>query len=362
MKSKTLFAATLLAVVLTAARAAELAIEDIQLKNAPAFAVIGVEPSSVEKPTSARRFAMNVAGMASGGEAGNIAIETAPYWWTGGKGVTFEDYYEGQDVLQNAVRSFTLSLATKDTKIAAPKGDSSGSSLGVGFRTRLWIGSLSEDARLAKQKFKAAAEDWAAKTRHDNDDLGNVPLDGHAPDTRDPKDDAMATALAPQIKALRDAVKNPMGFELELAGAVGFESETDTLSSPKWKRWGAWLNASYRPRTGASSLDFVGTVRYLRTKLASDDFDNFDVGARVVWAVPQQPVSVSAEYVQRFRGQALDNTRRFALIAEYALSDTMSLYVTNGKDFAKDGGTARETFTFVGVNFSIAKPGAVKLP
>lgn len=365
-----------------AAGAADISVEDLRLKNAPAFFAIGVEPTSVERPTSAKRFGMALAGTFNntGGEnsVGNVAIETSPFWWFGGSKLTFDEYYgvdpkkpldpqtDHQDVFENALRTFTLSVATKANRIVPTEGDSTGSSLGVGFRSSLLIGKLSKVARLKKMALQKKLGTLAQSIS--TEDMSDLKLF----ESRESKEELPSPAPAKafegvtaDIKALREAVQNPEGFQLEAAGGFGFESDKKNLSNAKYKRGGVWLNGSYRLRSteaAASSLDVIGTVRYLHTKLPTDvEFDNFDVGARLVWATARQPLSASAEYVQRFRNKSAGNTKRFSVILEYAISDTAAIYLTNGKGFDENGSGRRESFAFAGVNFSLGKPGSVKL-
>lgn len=355
-----------LCLVHSIAHGTNLSIEEIRVKTAPAFAVIGVEPSSVEKPTSPKAFGIALAGSMSSGNSGagigNVAIESSPYWWFNGGTLTFDEYYGSKKPLVNAARTLTLSLATRSSRIAPVDEDTEGSSLGIGFRMRFFMGSLSADAKAKQAKLVGTLQQAAANA--DEDWLEDLPVGGSELGRT-----SLGTAIETirtEVQELRTALQNPEGFQLEMAGGAGFESDKKDLSNAKSRRLGIWLNASYRPKAGnrsaASSFDFIATARYLRTELADDqEFDNFDVGVRILWARPAQPLSASVEYVRRFRSASLDDTKRFAVVIEYAISDTTAVFLSNGKDFDNNGDGTRESFSFVGLNFAFGKPGVVNL-
>lgn len=349
-----------------------ISIEDLQVKNSPAFVGIGVEPTTVQKPSSAKAFGIALASAlensdSTGSALANIAIESSPYWWFGGETLTLENFYDSKNPLKNALRTFTLSLATKDKRIAPESGDTSGSSLGVGFRAKFLMGNRSAESKTRLQKLKDAmygAIGQIPSSEWDNFDKIPPGRQTIEKTTAAPVAADVLKTMKLESAALRESLKNPDGFQLEGAGSAGFESDEKNLSSPKLKRWGAWANASYRaPPTGGSfisSIDIITMARYLRTKSATDkNFDAFDIGGKLFWSKRDQPLAASVEYIYRFHSN--QDSKKFAVMLEYMITETTSVYITNGKDFGDDTTGKRESFSYFGLNFSVGSGGKAKL-
>jgi hypothetical protein len=127
-----------LAVALVLAAAARLgaqasdppAVDDLKAPPSPAFVLLGVAPSRIDRPQAVRPLVLSaLSAVSSEGFPRNYAVEFAPYW-LGTPQLSFDDYYHSS-VGKALARHLSLSVAT------TPLGTSpdAGTALAVGART-----------------------------------------------------------------------------------------------------------------------------------------------------------------------------------------------------------------------------------
>lgn len=105
-------------------------VEELKSPPSPAFVLLGVSPSRVERPQTLRPLVVSaLSAVASEGVPKNFSTEFAPYW-LGTPRLSFDDYYD-EDPRRDVVRHLTISVATTPLS-AAPDG---GSAIGLGLRT-----------------------------------------------------------------------------------------------------------------------------------------------------------------------------------------------------------------------------------
>ena len=91
-------------------------LESLRTPTSPAFVLLGVEPTSIERPTTPKALAINVLSAAGDGDdliPRNYALEVAPYWLIDHPDLEFEDFYDPTP-WQGIKQSLSISLATKD--------------------------------------------------------------------------------------------------------------------------------------------------------------------------------------------------------------------------------------------------------
>jgi hypothetical protein len=105
-------------------------VDDLKAPPSPAFVLLDISPSKVERPQAVRPLVVSaLSAVSSEGFPRNYAVEFAPYW-LGTPQLSFSDYY-GSSVGKATVRHLSLSVAT------TPLGNSpdAGTALGFGLRT-----------------------------------------------------------------------------------------------------------------------------------------------------------------------------------------------------------------------------------
>ncbi|MFD2037015.1 hypothetical protein ACFSKL_19580 [Belliella marina] len=107
----------------------QIEMKELTTPATPAFTILGLSPSFINRPTSSKPFFVSVAnGLNGSAIASDIAIETTPFWWKSHSNLTYEKYY-GLDkdfsstnkIANEIARSFAISFATSD---ASPEIDS----------------------------------------------------------------------------------------------------------------------------------------------------------------------------------------------------------------------------------------------
>lgn len=119
---------------------------DLKTPSSPGFVLLGVEPTSIEKPTTPSAFATSLqSAVTATGLRPGYSLETAPYWLVNHKLQLNE--YLNPSVWQNVKQTFSVSLATSNLNKGA--GANTGTGTGLGFRFQLFSGKtdpLKEDA------------------------------------------------------------------------------------------------------------------------------------------------------------------------------------------------------------------------
>lgn len=133
------------------------AFNTIRTPTSPAFVLLGVEPTSVERPTTPSDFAASIVNATDQLSAlpKNFALEASPYWLIGHPGQDWRAD-EKRTVLQSVQRTFSLAAATAQTGTEeAPV-----TGLAVSGRVALLSGHLSPSTvqQLARLDTLAAAE------------------------------------------------------------------------------------------------------------------------------------------------------------------------------------------------------------
>ncbi len=87
-------------------------LKDLRTPSAPGFVILGVEPTSVERPMTPRAFAFSLASIATSPEIlpRDYAIEASPYWLVPQDDLTYEEFYSN-NLLKNLYRGLSLSIA-----------------------------------------------------------------------------------------------------------------------------------------------------------------------------------------------------------------------------------------------------------
>ncbi len=359
--------------------------DDMRAPTSPAFALLDVSPSSVERPQTPKAFTVNLISALRGSDGlpRSYAVEVAPFWLTSHPDLTFDGYYHAS-VVQTMQQTVTVSLAT--TPLAGASADQTfGSSLGVGVRTLLRAGNPHPQLQASVDELLAATA--AIATEQD----ATVPLE----DERDRLRDAGQTAAADEVQRRIDALeaslpkrlaehdrkrraaalriqaldKERVGFVMAVAVAEAWDFPQDRYDQHRIARWGAWATPGYRalvcgakPGDCTSTLDVLVVARVLQDRRTSTDTLR-DVGARVAWQ-PVPAFSLSFETVRRSGGTATkttpDASARTVGGFEYRLENGMLLYGSFGKNFENVPG-GHTLVSLFGLNVGFGKKPDLKI-
>ncbi|MBA7688676.1 hypothetical protein ES703_97165 [subsurface metagenome] len=315
------------------------------VRNKTCFVVLGIEPTSVERPSTPKAFAVSL--LSAKGQSGflpnNYAVEVAPYWLSSHPTLIFEDYYNagfGQTLLQ------TLSFSLATSKMSDMDTLIIGTGVGFGIRAMLLAGKANSDLNnLCSQLFE----------------IQNAILD--IPE----ENEAVYTTLEDSLKGeaqkialqIQKADKQRVGLRLEVAGAAAIDFSQDNFDEGKISRIGFWITPAYRLEEPC--FDFIATARFIYDEENNDGTNLFDVGGRVVWQYTD--FSFSGEFVGRFITDATSqktNTYRLSATLEYQLSNNIYLISSFGRDYDQNGGEGNLISLF-GINFGFGQIPSLKL-
>jgi hypothetical protein len=380
---------------------------DLRTPTSPAFTLLGIAPTDVERPSTPRAFTVSLLSALRDGNGSllprDFALEVAPYWLVQRPGLRFDDYANPSPA-QSLRQTFSVSVAAtraSDEEIAR-LGDAT--SIGVGVRasplagrTTPELAALVAGLRLAHTRalvlqdlLDASADPTAplpeaiAKTLAE---LAGAEVDDPAAHARmlQEIEAALVTALAadtPDARArvvlrqmaaeadarisrlalqVQGANQRRVGWVVDVAGGfvvrslVGDTSETDVT------RGGAWVSAGYSgavthglllarvlknradPATAETTIDAGGKVTHI--------IDRLTVGGEVLWRFDRSPVKRSS------------STTRAVATVEYEVNDDIRIRSTFGRDYGNTTlGLDGVTVAILGVDVQLGALPKLKLP
>lgn len=347
-----LIVSTVLLAIACAAVAEDIKIEDLKTPPSPAFVLMGIAPSAVERPTTPRALgasllsALNDSSNSSAPK--NFALDVAPYWLRSHPKLSYKQYNQpgfGQALMQ----SLSISLAAKQQTAATATAPATTLG-GVGVRASWLLGKPSE----IEDQIRVAIEEAAVSEALKGGAATSGPLTA-APLISNP----VNTKL---IDAFRSARYEGRWFIEGAAASTALFTGNDAEQSTHQKS-GFWLASSYRMNrtsfdtttktvTSQPNIDLVGVLRWISDHTGTVRTEPLDIGVRVVWSTAE--LEISAEHVERRKSS--NNSARTAAVGEFKLSDTVSLTATFGKNF-KDENPNGNLLAIFGVHFGVgSKP------
>jgi hypothetical protein len=316
-------------------------IDDLRTPSSPAFVLLGVTPTAVERPENAKALVFNLLSTASqgGGLPQNYALQVAPYWLKSHPDLQFEDY-QNPSFLTGVVRSLSLSVATSPLEDeSGEEAITIGTRLGLGARTNLVGGQRNPVLDRKLDELRKLQEEAL-------DDPGD-------PDLR-----------ARLIQAALDIQHVPrLGLFVSAAGGVTWSIPQDDVARRELERWGVWVTPAYRFElcqtanvTCRNVLDVIAVVRALREH---DDDTQWDFGGRLLWE-PTEQFNLSAEFIRRSGPEGEDRSSdRTVGVVEYRIREDLLLFGSFGKDFEKVD-SRRTLVSLMGLSFGFGRKASVK--
>lgn len=320
------------------------AFNTIRTPTSPAFTLLGVEPSSVERPNTPSSLAVALLGQAqqSGTVPGDFAVEFSPYWLIAHPQLTWSND-DQRTAVQSLLRTASLSVATGETgtKEAPVTG------LAFGGRVSLFSGGLSADTKASLRALEATLQaESALGLRLMQDQIKALNAKLVAQEISATEHSHLMNVLQRSVvsskpyleSAERKAVEklmqkfavNRQGFFLEVAGAAAWDYPKAIWAQQRFGRWGVWVTPSIQtPR-----LSVVGVARYL-SKGDEAGHKAMDLGVRGTYS--NDRYALSLEYVRRsFQESDVEGGHRLVGIAEYAVGDDTWLVASFGRDRAAE--------------------------
>ena len=215
-------------------QAQEADISDIAAPSYPAFAILGIAPSEINRPGTFSPFMISIADLFDkDGIPTDFALEVTPYWWWSHPDLTFEEYQRKSGFMDATLPTLAFSFGTSSME------DALGTSVSAGIRANLLNGA-GIDSRELDELIATLQEMQLEALRK----LGNAEPDG-------PVADSIEQALEPISREISRLSQERIDFRLELASACALSVPGDIWDSASVDRWGVWITGSYRANRGS---------------------------------------------------------------------------------------------------------------
>jgi hypothetical protein len=359
--------------------------DDLRTPLAPAFAILDVTPTSIDRPQNPRALTLNLFSAFREGEGlpRNYALDVTPFWLRSHPALTFDDYYH-PTLLQTVVRTFSVSVATTSVEAAAPTLPGV-TSLGFGVRTLVAQGRAHPSLQAARNDLMAVSAKQAElddeivtlEFRHEaavtagrTDEARKLKeeIEAAQRNTRTRRDELSAEARAIALR-IQELDKDRVGLMVSVAAAHVIDFPGERFQNAEAARWGLWVTPAYRmlacnAEAGSdcqATLDVIGVARILADRRGAADDSTWDVGGRILWQ-PTKEFALSGELVRRGALDAAggESSTRSVGVVEYRLRDDLVLFGSFGRNF--DGEPSGRTLvSLLGLNLGFGRKPTIDL-
>jgi hypothetical protein len=346
------------AMTLAAQDRAEASLDILTAPSSPAFVLLGIEPTSIERPGSVTDVALTLRSATDDFSVlpESYALSVAPWWLTSAaRDLSYSAYASGQGAL---LRTATISLGTTSATDATSGVQTT--SLGLGLRMALAQGPIAQDADYVAQlealrdsldnivdvlavlhdaKMRADPVLLTLEAAADAAPAGS-PQQLEADRRVEERTQVLASeaeaelrrGYADRIEGLRrQSASLPLrrsGFNLDLAAGTVIDLPGGEFDQSDGRSLGGWLTGSLEYPWGAA----LGVGR-IQKDLAAD-VTSLDFGGRLI-VDQSEGLSLSAEGIARlFPNVASGGTEwRFAATVDYRVGPNRVMSFTFGRDF-----------------------------
>lgn len=395
------------------------AVDKLKLTSNPAYVILGVEPTNIERPSTPRDFISGVqAGVVNGKLSPNFAMEFNPFIW--GKHLDTIDphykWFKAADYIadpnwgHNFTKAFGLSLATSQTDSTVYGSLKPGTGLSFGVTMNLY----STPNRQITRAYHSWAINWIKASFYQylvTKQAGSTAYTFTATDIVEAQNFAQqatnSQSIRIEIRAELLSIVNDLftdisqksltnfidsankyqaaldiplrtinhqniayaktGFSLDLAAAGATAFPDNNWSNVVFSKAGVWLTPSYRWNVSNStahtqSIDWLAVARLTWNDKRVDSANfYFDFGTKIQYSYDK--LSIAAEGILRYaqptpQGQHSPWTYRAVANIEYTLVENITIKVTLGTNFDGNSRTytnPKQMVAIAGLNFGLLK-------
>lgn len=362
----------------------------------PAFNLLGLSPSAIERPTDLNAFALSLQNSTKNFSSlpNSYAVELAPAYFLQKKLITLDKFNSSKfkDVFW---QSFAVSIGYTHL---GPEGQEEVDSLrqskmGFGIKfsiirpryskaTESTYNNLVEQQKRMLKDF-ADIEEKNSNTKEANllkDSLRNLPISEPDPDKQKEKRHAMIKRLRSldslvnslsnlefaNTEAFNAAKKIATDFKIERIGAfvdfaagVALDFPDDRFSNSRLSKGGGWLTGGYD--SGNKGFSILGIARYLyqpdqifaddSNTLKTKNISTFDAGARLLLTAVKGKFMLSSEGIYRsvLNKNTIKPSWRIVFNTEYDVGANKKITFAFGRNF--DGAISKGGNLVAALNF-----------
>jgi hypothetical protein len=356
--------------------------DKIRTPDSPAFTLLEVSPTQIERPTTPKQLTAVFSKFVSDGNAvipKNLAAEFSPYGLLAAA-PSVRDYL-ARGWGRQAFENFTVSVGTASTTrevtddmgVTTPHTDSS---LAIGVRTNFKLNGkpaygCSEDElvaliEIAKSEAVSSSPEGIALLRSAGQEIAAAVQRRASPQELEAlrtKLNADTLALKTRIVVDGDKIASlcikevgsvHRGWIMEVAGATGLAFPDDVAKNGRYQRASLWTDVAYE----SDRLSLVFLVRGLDDKRSGNHAYLGDLGVRAILAKDAYAVSLEAIWRHAFDLPAMSaddaDTFRLALALDIHIRDSTWLTLAFGRDFAASN--PGSLFSLANVKYGLGDP------
>lgn len=299
----------------------DLKVADLYIPEVPGFILSDKAPSSVDKPTNPRAFALNLLNLKEGG-----ALQVTPFWLVNQPAYTFDRWLTNKFPV---LETFNLSGATFKTDTT--------SIVSAGFKSQVFR----VYSKMARKEINAKKDEIIKLATPRIDTVTDEPMDVTAADS---------ILIVKKLAELSELKKTGY-FAIEIAGAILGASTNGSFKNLQSQKSGIWANLILSP--SLIPVNIVGVARYswannVQPK-ASKDTSFLDFGFSLNYE--NNKLNLSGELLNRKDFSINKNYLRYAFTGSYALTENIVLVASLGKNF----GDSENMVTSFGIRLGLSR-------
>lgn len=379
--------------------------DQLRAPSSPAFNLLGISPSDIERPKNPTDFAISVANASNNFSTvpKSYALEIAPFWVFGGKS-TFKQFIDNKNVGNNIKQTLVFSLGSTTARSA--KDSSEFRQIGISVKFSILRGKVGKEFTTWDSTASVYLSQYGTHYAHIKDSLTTANMIAVAPLLKlyaeyKPTDPDKAAAILKSIQAMGDAVdgkvralsqdtttagKNKVwltklnqlssqtafrryGFTMDWAAGTVIDFPDSSFNQSYLSKFATWLTFGYEGQNGSNIMFLVRYAanfnRFYRNDLnqvvKDIDIGDLDLGLRLYKDFTDK-LTLSAEYINRLPFYNDSNyssnhvstpsrTDKYDFSLNYKVGKNQNLSFTYGKNF--DNTVVKSGNLIAAVNYMI---------
>lgn len=365
MKKITVLLITICIISVKANAQNELTLDNLEMPSSPAFILLDVAPTSIERPKTTKAFSTSILNSLNknNGIPENYAIEFAPFWFF-------------KHAKLNAINYWGFKKTTRGNKPAPFSQARFGNLSFATVKSSNMIDSLGTTQELTNMSFGFRTTLIQIRNKTDVNKLVLLNLN-HVSRISDIMSDGrlskadifIALEKDKQLKESNEEIKNVLSrkpvFAVDLAGATAWSFSDNNYNSIDVNRMGAWLTLNYaqtlQKKNEKIKNDYLNI--YVLARLMQDNnvlgnenkiisSNVFDSGGKIEFELDR--LSFSYEYLYRTNlSEKISDSFRSSGLMKYRASDQLLVTGAFGRNF----GDGNNLITQIGITWGLNSKG-----
>ncbi len=323
----------------------DIKLEDLQMPSSPAFVLLDVAPSSIERPGTIKAFTTSIVNSITenNGIPENYAVDFAPFWFFKHKNLSAFKYWgfkksngKYRETPFSQARFGNISAASVRSQIPTDtiKADKYVNNVAIGFRTTLiqirGVKAI-DDLLNLNALYKERVSELSKNPLIPNHELANII--------------AADEELLKIVTEIQSVLNRKPVFAIDLAASGAWSFHNNDFKTIESNRVGAWLTFSYSKSLHKkdkpindnylniyATTRFINDNNYLNEEAKITSATMSDIGGKLEFELGR--FAISYEYLARFNlSESKQQTYRSSGTISYRASDQFLVTAAFGKNF-----------------------------